>query len=220
VAGEGGALVVFDSGLGRGGRYNGSVLQQQQNQEAYRSAARRRGAEKPRLGVSGRNPASHRGFARCKSQTALGLPAVEPKTRVRSFCSGEQYDPDLGLYYLRARYYNPNTGRFLSRDPEDGDPFDPKTLHKYLYAGGDPVNAIDPTGKVAMIQAVWNYVKSFVMTNFVANPVRIFIASCLTAVTTAVIWDAAQSSHPHPVRTVVEIALGNWGCSLIWTFAK
>jgi RHS repeat-associated protein len=30
---------------------------------------------------------------------------------------GEQYDPDLGLYYLRARYYNPVTGRFMSRDP-------------------------------------------------------------------------------------------------------
>jgi RHS repeat-associated protein len=29
---------------------------------------------------------------------------------------GEQYDPDLGLYYLRARYYNPVTGRFMSRD--------------------------------------------------------------------------------------------------------
>jgi RHS repeat-associated protein len=49
---------------------------------------------------------------------------------------GEQYDPDLGLYYLRARYYSPATGRFLSGDPEDGKPFDPKTLHKYLYAGG------------------------------------------------------------------------------------
>jgi RHS repeat-associated protein len=60
---------------------------------------------------------------------------------------GEQYDPDLGLYYLRARYYNPATGRFLSRDPEDGKPIDPKTLHKYLYAGGDPANATDPTGR-------------------------------------------------------------------------
>ena len=60
---------------------------------------------------------------------------------------GEQFDSDLGLYYLRARYYNPATGRFLSRDPEGGNALDPKTLHKYLYAGGDPVNGIDPTGR-------------------------------------------------------------------------
>jgi len=60
---------------------------------------------------------------------------------------GEQYDNDLGLYYLRARYYNPNSGRFMSRDPEAGMVKDPRTLHKYLYAGGDPVNASDPTGR-------------------------------------------------------------------------
>jgi uncharacterized protein RhaS with RHS repeats len=51
------------------------------------------------------------------------------------------------LYYLRARYYNPLTGRFLSRDPNDGKRWDPKTLHKYLYAGGDPVNSKDPSGR-------------------------------------------------------------------------
>jgi RHS repeat-associated protein len=60
---------------------------------------------------------------------------------------GEQYDSDLGLYYLRARYYNPSTGRFLSRDPESGVNFVPKTLHKYLYVGGDPVNMVDPSGR-------------------------------------------------------------------------
>jgi RHS repeat-associated protein len=67
---------------------------------------------------------------------------------------GEQYDSDLGLYYLRARYYNPNTGRFLSRDPEEGNRFDPKTLHKYLYVGGDPVNLKDPTGRSANVELV------------------------------------------------------------------
>jgi RHS repeat-associated protein len=60
---------------------------------------------------------------------------------------GEQYDSDLGLYYLRARYYNPSTGRFLSRDPENGKAKFPASLHKYLYAGGDPVNRIDPCGR-------------------------------------------------------------------------
>src|SRR5208283_4254930 len=60
---------------------------------------------------------------------------------------GEQYDSDLGLYYLRARYYNPQIGRFLTRDPEAGRIKAPATLHKYLYAGGDPVNRLDPTGR-------------------------------------------------------------------------
>lgn len=59
---------------------------------------------------------------------------------------GEQYDSDLGLYYLRARYYNAQSGRFMGRDPEDGKPIDPKALHKYLYVAGDPVNWIDPRG--------------------------------------------------------------------------
>ena len=59
----------------------------------------------------------------------------------------EQYDSDLGLYYLRARYYNSVTGRFLSRDPKGGYPLIPDTLHKYLYAGGNPTNRIDPSGR-------------------------------------------------------------------------
>lgn len=52
------------------------------------------------------------------------------------FYRSEQFDSDLGLYYLRARYYNPLTGRFMGRDPLDGSTFDPASLHKYLYAGG------------------------------------------------------------------------------------
>ena len=86
-----------------------------------------------------------------------------------SFYRGEQYDTDLGLYYLRARYYNPLTGRFMSRDPGPGDSDDdddgadftddngndltiPATLHKYLYTGGDPVNWFDPTGRSEAVE--------------------------------------------------------------------
>ena len=65
---------------------------------------------------------------------------------------GEQYDPDLGLYYLRARYHNTMTGRFMSRDPNAGMLTDPKSLHKYLYAGGDPVNGLDPMGRETMLE--------------------------------------------------------------------
>ncbi len=59
---------------------------------------------------------------------------------------GEQYDPDLGLYCLRARLYNPADGRFLTRDPWTGVVKKPGTLHKYLYAAGDPVDNRDPSG--------------------------------------------------------------------------
>jgi RHS repeat-associated protein len=53
---------------------------------------------------------------------------------------------DAASYY-RARYYDPVTARFLSRDPEDADVTDPATLNRYAYAGSDPVNHIDPTGR-------------------------------------------------------------------------
>ena len=45
------------------------------------------------------------------------------------------------MQYLRARYYDPSTGQFLSRDP-----IEDQTLQPYAYAGNDPTNAIDPTG--------------------------------------------------------------------------
>jgi RHS repeat-associated protein len=69
-----------------------------------------------------------------------------------SFYRGEQYDSDLGLYDLRARYYNPATGRFLSRDPKDGKAKIPATLHRYLYAIGDPANHVDPKGRESMLE--------------------------------------------------------------------
>jgi len=60
--------------------------------------------------------------------------------------AGEQFDADLGVYYLRARYFNPLAGRFLTRDTDAGRIKAPITLHKYLYAYADPVNHWDPSG--------------------------------------------------------------------------
>jgi RHS repeat-associated protein len=61
--------------------------------------------------------------------------------------AGEQYDPDLNLYYNRARYLNTNTGRFWSMDTFEGTDQDPLSLHKYLYAEADPVDNSDPCGR-------------------------------------------------------------------------
>ncbi|HXB62437.1 MAG TPA: RHS repeat-associated core domain-containing protein [Acidobacteriaceae bacterium] len=67
-------------------------------------------------------------------------------------CGALEWSAKWNVWATRPRYYNPATGRFLSRDPESGNEFDPKTLHKYLYAGGDPVNAKDPTGKDDLVE--------------------------------------------------------------------
>ena len=60
--------------------------------------------------------------------------------------TGEYYDSTSNLYYLRARYMNPSTGTFISMDSYQGSIYDPDTLHKYLYANGNPVKYSDPSG--------------------------------------------------------------------------
>jgi RHS repeat-associated protein len=60
--------------------------------------------------------------------------------------SGEQFDAKIGQQYLRARYYDPATGRFNRLDPFFGNLNDPQSLHKYLYTHANPINGIDPSG--------------------------------------------------------------------------
>ncbi len=69
---------------------------------------------------------------------------------------GERWDQDLGLYYLRARWYNPITGRFMSRDPYSGSIWDPASLHRYNYARANPVNYIDPSGRANLTDYALN----------------------------------------------------------------
>ena len=59
---------------------------------------------------------------------------------------GEQFDSTTGLYYLRARYMDTSTGRFISMDTYQGTTADPISLHKYLYANSNPVMYTDPSG--------------------------------------------------------------------------
>ena len=59
---------------------------------------------------------------------------------------GEDYDEDIGLIFLRNRFYDPKLGRFLSIDAHPGFLTQPQTLNPYLYVHNDPINYIDPTG--------------------------------------------------------------------------
>lgn len=60
--------------------------------------------------------------------------------------TGQQYDEATGFYSLRARYYDPAAGRFLTRDTYPLDHHNPVELNRYMYTAGNPVNYADPSG--------------------------------------------------------------------------
>jgi RHS repeat-associated protein len=60
--------------------------------------------------------------------------------------AGQLPDPS-GLYYMRARWYDPSTGRFLSRDPAAGNSLVPASLNAFAYAHASPTMNTDPTGQ-------------------------------------------------------------------------
>ena len=64
--------------------------------------------------------------------------------------NAESYNPNTGLEYLRARYYNADMGRFFQEDTYLGKITDPLTLNRYAYTKNSPMNYIDPSGHLAM----------------------------------------------------------------------
>ena len=64
---------------------------------------------------------------------------------------GEYYDKETEEVYLRARYYEPSVGRFITRDTYTGESDEPLSLHLYTYCENDGVNMVDPSGH----DAIW-----------------------------------------------------------------
>ncbi|GGG05912.1 hypothetical protein GCM10010912_58210 [Paenibacillus albidus] len=60
--------------------------------------------------------------------------------------TGEIYDEETGLYYLRARYYDPSIGRFLNEDTYEGQIDNPLSLNLYTYVENNPLTHVDPSG--------------------------------------------------------------------------
>lgn len=64
--------------------------------------------------------------------------------------TGRDFDTETGLYYYRARYYDPELGRFLAEDPLGFDGGEPNL---YGYVGNNPLRFNDPTGEIANLAA-------------------------------------------------------------------
>ncbi len=117
---------------------------------------------------------------------AYGRSVASTGTTVNNYLyGGEQFDPNVGLYYLRARYYDQSIGRFISVDPFDGDPQSPISLHKYLYANSNPVNFVDPTGQFTLVSVMISVsIDSNIQSIYTKNVAKLFftalkIAACI-----------------------------------------
>jgi RHS repeat-associated protein len=111
--------------------------------------------------------------------------------------SGEQNDPNLNLYYLRARYLNQFAGRFWTMDSYEGDT--PPSFQKYSFAGADPVNNSDPSGDIAL--------PDLVLTSVILNefPIKPFLGN-LQGVKTKV-----EEGGPGNMITTYRIVSGREG---------
>jgi RHS repeat-associated protein len=89
------------------------------------------------------------GAAGGQQYDAWGVPTGnEPSAGPLGF-TGEPHDAATGLVYLRARWYDPSTGRLLSRDPLPGTRINPISQNAYVYAHDNPVSVLDPAGRSA-----------------------------------------------------------------------
>lgn len=72
----------------------------------------------------------------------------DPNIEIPFAFANREIDRESGLYYNRARSYDPEIGRFLQRDPEPGKLENPITsINKYSYGGNNPIFNRDPSGR-------------------------------------------------------------------------
>ena len=69
--------------------------------------------------------------------------------------TGGILDSETGLYYLNARYYDPETASFISQDSYRGETNDAGQWNLYAYCAGDPINATDPSGHLKIELPRW-----------------------------------------------------------------
>ncbi|MFZ3080711.1 MAG: RHS repeat-associated core domain-containing protein [Bellilinea sp.] len=85
--------------------------------------------------------------------TAFGERYAQTGTTANTYLyTGQKFDSLTGLYSLRARYYDPAVGRFLSQDTANLALMAPGEIDRYVYTANNPINFVDPQGLQAFVE--------------------------------------------------------------------
>jgi RHS repeat-associated protein len=134
----------------------------------------------------------------------------------QGYCGNLQHrrDAESGLVYMRARYYEPWTGRFLSEDPAmDG-------ANWYVYCANDPVNMFDPEGRKAkvgvfLLSVMLGFAINLLFTAWTGDPLMGMLINSVVAASPALFDDFWSK-----LGTGLEKALTATGRSASQAFAQ
>jgi RHS repeat-associated protein len=129
--------------------------------------------------------------------------------------TGQEYDPETGLYHFGSRLYDADVGRFLAPDPRN------QFFSPYLYAANNPLSFVDPTGQFAIIAALVEGLADLIAVSVVASETTEVVATTTTTVTSIAEGTEAVATGAETVSTAIgtgsEIASGD---SLVATSAE
>ena len=111
--------------------------------------------------------------------------------------TGGIYDESTALYYLNARYYDPEIGRFISQDSYRGSMDFLIPWHLYIYCSNNPVNYVDPSGHAELPNWVINALKNNYLSREVKNRIRPIISAGATAFLNAKGYSLASKLFNH-----------------------
>ncbi len=125
--------------------------------------------------------------------------------------AGEPFDAETGYYYLRARYLDPGSARFVTMDSMQGTPEDPFSINGYLYANSDPTSFIDPSGHESMIS--WTYALYMDMTvgGILFDMAMTTVTTVLAAGVTEAVTSAMESANSVETQSLAGGFIGAGG---------